>query len=51
MIIKGCEAMTISHYLGLLGGLALFLFGMELLSEGLTEGLGERLEIFLLILC
>ena len=48
MIIKGCEAMTISHYLGLLGGLALFLFGMELLSEGLTEGLGERLEIFLL---
>ena len=40
--------MTITHYLGLLGGLALFLLGMNMLSQGLTSGLGERLEIILL---
>lgn len=40
--------MTISHYLGLIGGLALFLFGMEMLSEGLTAGVGEKLEVILL---
>lgn len=40
--------MTITHYLGLLGGLALFLFGMDMLSSGLTTGIGERLEIILL---
>ena len=48
MIIKGCEIMTATHYLGLLGGLALFLLGMNMLSQGLTSGLGERLEIILL---
>ena len=40
--------MTMTHYLGLLGGLALFLFGMDMLSKGLTTGLGERMEILLL---
>ena len=40
--------MTATHYLGLLGGLALFLLGMNMLSQGLTSGLGERLEIILL---
>lgn len=40
--------MTMTHYLGLLGGLALFLFGMDMLSSGLTTGIGERLEIVLL---
>lgn len=40
--------MTISHCLGLLGGLALFLYSMEMLSEGLREGVGQKLEFILL---
>lgn len=32
---------------GLMGGLALFLYGMQMMSEGLEEGAGERLEYVL----
>ena len=36
--------MNISGALGILGGLALFLYGMELMSEGLQESAGNKLE-------
>lgn len=36
--------MSISGALGILGGLALFLYGMELMSEGLQESAGDKLE-------
>lgn len=39
--------MQLSDILGLLGGLALFLYGMTMMSEGLEEGAGKRLESIL----
>lgn len=36
--------MTFFDFLTMVGGLALFLYGMELLGEGLTEASGGRLE-------
>jgi len=39
--------MQISDVLGLLGGLALFLYGMKMMSDGLEEGAGSRLSYIL----
>ena len=39
--------MQIHHFLGTIGGLSLFLFGMKVMSEGLEELAGKRLEIIL----
>lgn len=39
--------MGLKDILGLLGGLALFLYGMQMMSEGLEEGAGDRLEYVL----
>ncbi len=39
--------MSTSDILGLFGGLALFLYGMKMMSEGLEKAAGERLEYIL----
>ena len=39
--------MRISNIFGLLGGIALFLFGMNLMGDGLKRVAGERLELIL----
>lgn len=36
--------MTLSDYLGLLGGLALFLYGMQMMSDGLEAAAGNRMK-------
>ena len=40
--------MSITDLLGILGGLSLFLYGMNVMSEGLEEMMSHRLEIFLM---
>ena len=35
---------TISMVVSLLGGLAMFLYGMEILGDGLMQGSGESLK-------
>ena len=37
--------MTIADVVSLLGGIALFLFGMSLMGEGLKKVAGSRLEL------
>lgn len=39
--------MSISDILGLLGGLALFLYGMQMMSSGLEEAAGNRMKYIL----
>ena len=39
--------MSIGIILGLLGGLALFLYGMQMMSDGLEVAAGERLKLIL----
>lgn len=39
--------MKISDFLGMLGGLALFLYGMQMMSESLEDIAGEKLEYIL----
>ncbi|MGN1182802.1 MAG: Na/Pi cotransporter family protein [Faecalibacillus sp.] len=39
--------MTLTIILGLLGGLALFLYGMKMMSDGLEAAAGDRLKIIL----
>ena len=39
--------MGISNVISLLGGVALFLFGMSVMGEGLKKVAGNRLEIIL----
>ena len=39
--------MQISDFLGLLGGLALFLYGMQMMSEGLEDAAGNRMKSIL----
>lgn len=39
--------MSIGIILGLLGGLALFLYGMQMMSDGLEAAAGERLKLIL----
>ena len=39
--------MTIENVLSLLGGLALFLYGMHMMSEGLEEAAGDRMKMIL----
>ena len=39
--------MSISNYISLLGGVALFLFGMTLMGEGLKKVAGSKLELVL----
>ncbi|MBM6808109.1 Na/Pi symporter, partial [Faecalicoccus pleomorphus] len=39
--------MDISLVLGLLGGLALFLYGMQMMSDGLEKAAGDRLKTIL----
>ena len=39
--------MTIADVVSLLGGIALFLFGMSLMGEGLKKVAGSRLELYL----
>ncbi len=36
--------MTIDLFFGLIGGLGLFLYGMQLLSEGLQKIAGDRIQ-------
>ena len=36
--------MTFEHILGLLGGLALFLYGMHMMSEGLSNAAGDKMK-------
>ena len=36
--------MEITQFFGLLGGLALFLYGMQMMSEGLENAAGDRME-------
>ena len=36
--------MTITDLLGLLGGLALFLYGMQMMSNGLEAAAGDRMK-------
>ena len=36
--------MGITELLGLLGGLALFLYGMQMMSNGLEEAAGNRMK-------
>lgn len=39
--------MQITDFLGLLGGLALFLYGMQMMSEGLEDAAGNRMKSIL----
>ena len=39
--------MTIANVLSLLGGVALFLFGMSLMGDGLKKVAGNRMELVL----
>ena len=41
------RVMDISLVLGLLGGLALFLYGMQMMSDGLEKAAGDRLKTIL----
>ena len=43
----GCAHMGISDVISLLGGIALFLFGMPLMGEGLKKVAGSKLELVL----
>ena len=36
--------MSITDVFGLLGGLALFLYGMQMMSDGLEDAAGDRME-------
>ena len=36
--------MKITDFFGLLGGLALFLYGMQMMSEGLEDAAGNRMK-------
>ena len=38
------ENMSITDVFGLLGGLALFLYGMQMMSQGLEDAAGDRME-------
>ena len=39
--------MQMSDFLGLLGGLALFLYGMQMMSSGLEAAAGSRMKMIL----
>ena len=39
--------MTITDIFGLLGGLALFLYGMQMMSSGLEDAAGNRMKSIL----
>ena len=39
--------MTITEIFGLLGGLALFLYGMQMMSSGLEDAAGNRMKAIL----
>lgn len=39
--------MTIENGLGLLGGLALFLYGMQMMSTGLEAAAGNKMKLIL----
>lgn len=39
--------MSIFNVLSMIGGLALFLYGMHLMGEGLSKASGGKLEVFL----
>lgn len=36
--------MELTNFLGLLGGLALFLYGMQMMSDGLEDAAGNRMK-------
>ena len=44
---KEGEILGVSNLISLLGGVALFLFGMTLMGEGLKKVAGNRLEVIL----
>ena len=44
---KGQELNPFNITMGLLGGLALFLYGMELMSDGLKKAAGEKMKLIL----
>ncbi len=46
-IFGGNQKMGITEILGLLGGLALFLYGMQMMSEGLEDAAGNRMKSIL----
>lgn len=35
------------HFLGFLGGIALFMYGMQLMGDGLQKAAGAKLQKFL----
>ena len=39
--------MSVANFISLLGGIALFLFGMSLMGEGLKKVAGNKLELIL----
>ena len=39
--------MSFEHVLALLGGLALFLYGMHMMSSGLEETAGDKMKLIL----
>lgn len=41
------EIMSVTHIMGLLGGLALFLYGMQMMSTGLEAAAGNRMKSIL----
>ena len=45
--INGQELNPVNIVMGLLGGLALFLYGMELMSDGLKKAAGEKMKLIL----
>ena len=44
---KGQELNPVNIVMGLLGGLALFLYGMEQMSDGLKKAAGKKMKLIL----
>ena len=44
---SGCSLNPVNIVMGILGGLALFLYGMELMSDGLKQAAGEKMKLVL----
>jgi len=47
MILKGCDALNTSDVLSLIGGLCLFLFGMNIMGQALERRAGGKLHALL----
>ena len=47
VLIEGGIPMSVSGLLSLLGGLALFLYGMQMMSSGLEAAAGSKMKLIL----